>query len=354
MSEREINDASYLLLQEDPETTSTHDANGAFDDPHYSKTHKDLSDALPDADAGRMRYDGATVHSLVSAESVQAQFRDLKRFQMSSCCSWRWATMDWLPHRFVYFITTRRCLRGHGELSSHTPTIRRAYFQEEFLEGFLSMLSTMFSLGITMLIIAQFTEAESFDDVIDILRVGDQYALTSTLYRASNSVRFRTFLYSLISVPFVWGFIKGIVAYYSVSDAERHNRSIAESVTALEHEINLQRKLDLKGHIWYNGFRWFLPLQSLDRHLQTISRALRWDGRIDYLGRQKAHNALVTLNEVSTGFTRKEVGVTLSRILNSLNAYGFLIFPRIRLDCNFRHAPIVLYGLPMAYAVCGI
>jgi len=230
----------------------------------------------------------------------------------------RWANIDWIPHRLLHLASTGRWMRGHGDLTYHTQSIKYAYFREEFLEGFLFIVVRSVHLGIFILIITQFQRAKDFLDVVTILKGGEKSALTIFLYGISKSQAFRNVLFSLLALPWAWGLARGMRGYLSVADVG-DTAAYQQAVEDLDTESNEQRKRTMLGHCWHDGIRWVLPLHPLARKLASVSRGLRWDGRMPLLERHMALTILIQLFERSGGYTKLSAGMEVIRCINSLN-----------------------------------
>jgi len=235
-------------------------------------------------------------------------------------CAFRWANLDYMPHRILHLLTTFRWMRSHGDPSKDLGTIRRSYFREEFLEGFLLIAGQIIKIGILLLVLVQFANAVSFRDVFELLKGGDQRALTIALYGAAKSKAFRSSLASLLALPFIVGVVRGIVGYLRVEvEQGEQNPRVQEAYRHLEQEVPAQAQRSGWKHLWHDGVRWFIPLHPVSRSVITISRALRWDARLDPLLRQKAQTALINLFETSHGFTKVTTGYELVRIIDSIH-----------------------------------
>jgi len=234
----------------------------------------------------------------------------------------RWANVDWLPHRVVHFLTTGRWMRGHGDPTEHKPSIAKAYFKEEFLEGFLFVIGRGLTLGIALIILVEFSNAASWRDVLTILRGGEKHALTTALYDLSTSEPLRNSVYGLMALPVLWGLIRGTAGYNRVDESDKDGRpfkSLDQAIRHLQQEVVAQESRTTMASFWHDALRWLLPLPPRGRDFSIVSRALRWDGRLDLLHRQKAHLVLIELFERSSGYTRVIAGLQVARTLNALN-----------------------------------
>jgi len=250
-------------------------------------------------------------------EQRLSPFEKLTKLEEKACAP-RWASLDWFPHRLLHLATTFRWMRGHGDPSKDVGTIRRAYFKEEFLEGFMHIAGRAIKIGILLLVIVQIANATRLLDILDLLVGGDRQALTIALYGAAKSKAFRNSLVSLFALPFVWGLARGIIACCRVElqDGELNPR-VQAAVLCLQEEAIAQKRRNVWKHIWYDGLRWLLPLHPVNRSILVISRALRWDARLDPLQRQKAQAALISLFESGQGYTKFIAGYEIVRILDS-------------------------------------
>jgi len=235
-----------------------------------------------------------------------------------STCAARWANLDYMPHRILHLLTTFRWMRSHGDPSKDLGTIRRSYFKEDFLDGFLFIAGSSIQIGILLLVIVQIANAVSFRDVLDLLKGGDRRVLTIALYGAAKSRAFRDSLVSLFALPFLWGLVRGIVGCLRVEvEKSELNPRVEEAYRYLQTESRAQIQRSTWKHLWHDGLRWFLPLHPVSRSVLTISHALRWDARLDPLLRQRAQTALINIFETSYGYTKLTTGYEIVRIIDS-------------------------------------
>jgi len=230
----------------------------------------------------------------------------------------RWASIDWLPHRILHFLFTLRWMRGHGDPTADEAAIKRAYFREGFIEGFLFVAGRGLALGILGLVLAQFSEAESVADLISIVRGGEKHALTAVLYTATSSNAFRSCLYAFVALPFAWGLVRGLVEYRSVPPRGEVNALVQTYTARVKLEVQRAKGRGFWKSLWTDVIRWMLPLPPLARVLNNLSRSLRWDARLGIEERCVAYAALIELFEFARGYTKLEAATHVARTLNAL------------------------------------
>jgi hypothetical protein len=139
------------------------------------------------------------------------------------------------------------------------------------------------------------------------------------MYAVNENESFRKSLYSFLAVPFVWGTIRGIAGYRSIKRDDPENTSFQTALDNIRAENDAQKNRTSWGRFWTNGMRWLLPLHPLSHDLKVLSRALRWDGRLNNFERHEAQIAIIDLFEKSSGYTKLAAGAEVARTLNSLN-----------------------------------
>jgi len=325
--EQGADDEKLVIVEaSEPQASAVTDdgANEQFNaglDQHDGSAHADLEDnSRLSTDTGAVK--GRIRRKTRFDRKLTPEEREcLKRLNEleSSSLSLRWANIDWLPHRLMHFLTTGRWMRGHGDPTDHTPTIQWAYFREEFLDGFKFMLMRELALGITLILIAQLSHAESFRDALGILSGGDKSSLTIMLYSASNSKPFRNSLYSLLALPFLWSTIRGIIGYRSGRDGVEQEQELNTALSNLRREISDLPTRTVWKHIWHDGLRWYLPLHPRSHDIRVLSRRLRWDSRIPPVVRHNIQTTFIELFERGYGYTKIAAGTEVVTTMDALN-----------------------------------
>jgi len=333
-------DASVANAQE-PE--QPHGVN--LDADHTSLLARDASDVSgPELSSSSSYYVGSESEEVFQKleENHELGLHYLSQLNRLERSKWylRWAALDRLPHRLLYFLTSLRWLRGYGVAPNHASSIKREYFREAFIEGFFFVWGTLFKIALSILVFVQVTSTHSVAEAFDIFLGGNKRTLTVALYQAADSESFRNSMYGIFAIPFIWGFIRAITACNKVQTNPYELSALTDAIAALEIEV-LSRVKGRKSweYIWYDGLRWLFPMYSLNTNLTTVSRALRWDGRLKAHVRQRAHHTLFSLFECSGGLTKFAAARTLARMTNSINRER--ADEKLAYECNDWFVPLV-------------
>jgi hypothetical protein len=202
-------------------------------------------------------------------------------------------------------------IKGHGLWVHNQGALRKLYATNGFRQGVEFILHRAVHMGLLGLTIPQLISSTSFNDFIHRFWNGDEYAIKALAYATSRTQALNG-LYALLALPFIWGGVKAGLYADSAQDQKRTSIAFSQAIQKLKEECIVP------SHSWWrDGVRWALPLHPLDRNLNSIVRALRWDGRLTSEEYQEGYRRLIHLYDTRQGYTKIVAAFHLAQLADS-------------------------------------